>query len=109
MPCQLVEAGLEVALDVLIILVLVVELHNALEHLLGILQCANALCEVSTQVAGELELAISGKVLLHALGDACAELLLAIHLALAQNLVEELLVDLCRHEASDFRHLVAEV
>ena len=109
MPGQLLDALVVVLLHEAFLLVGVVQAHDALQQGVGEFQLAHFRRQHLAQVEHELVVAVgyelAGDDFLH-LG---AELFFAVHHAFAEHLVENLLVEVARHEAGDFLYLEAEV
>ena len=108
-PSQLLDATLVVLLHIVVALVLIVLLHDALQQLIGPCQLTGLLLAVCTQVLQELPIAVLLQLSLNLGSHALTELFLVLHSILAIDLVEQLLIDLCRSETADFGNLIGEV
>ena len=108
-PCQFFQAGSEVLFNVFVILVLVVDLHDALEGGFGELQLADTLSQVCTQIQHQFVLAVNGELTFHLLLDISTELFFATYNTFAQNLVKQFLVDGACLVSGNFSNLETEV
>ena len=109
MPGELFDGTFVVFLHIVHALVLIGTEHDTLQNLVGPCELTDFLLHVCANVEHELVVAVLLQLRTNLVGDAAAELLLALHRALAIDLVEQLLVDGVLLVAADLGNLIAEV
>ena len=97
-PLEFLDAGVEMLIDILVVLVFVVHLHHAAEQVLGECKFAHLLLGVFADVGQELEVGLRLQLSFESLLDLGAELLLTVDHTLTEDGVKQFLIDLSLHE-----------
>ena len=99
MPCELLKAALECSF--ILLCIGLIGLHDTLEQILGILQFADLLHQIGTNIEQELIVAVRHKTLGQILLNLGAETGFVLNCILTEYAVKHLLVKLALYKAGD--------
>jgi len=108
-PSQFFDALVIVFLHELLVLVLIVQAHDALQQFIGELQLTHLIHQVLADIEQEFVVAVGSELYTDSLFHLGAEFFFGLHYILTEHLIEDFLVQFARHEAGNFIHLEAEV
>ena len=108
-PSQLFNALIVVVLNKLLVLIRIVQTHNALQQCIGEFKLAYLISQHLAQVYKELIVAISNKLVSDNFFHLSAEFFFSLYITLTKYLIEDILVQFTFYEAGNFFYLIAEV